>query len=55
MRKVKEESEITGLGLKEAKAVVDEAPKPVKEAVSKAEAEDIKAKLEAEGAKVTLK
>ena len=47
--------EITGLGLKEAKPVVDEAPKPVKEAVSKAEAEDIKARLEAEGAKVTLK
>ncbi len=47
--------EITGLGLKEAKALVDEAPKPVKEAASKAEAEDIKAKLEAEGAKVTLK
>jgi large subunit ribosomal protein L7/L12 len=47
--------ELTGLGLKEAKAVVDEAPKNVKEAVSKAEAEDIKAKLEAEGAKVTLK
>ena len=47
--------EATGLGLKEAKAVVDEAPKPVKEAVSKAEAEDIKARLEAEGAKVTLK
>ena len=47
--------ELTGLGLKEAKAVVDEAPKMVKEAVSKAEAEDIKAKLEAEGAKVTLK
>ena len=47
--------EITGLGLKEAKAVVDEAPKPVKEAVSNAEAEDIKARLEAEGAKVTLK
>ena len=47
--------ELTGLGLKEAKAVVDEAPKPVKEGVSKAEAEDIKAKLEAEGAKVTLK
>jgi len=47
--------EITGLGLKEAKAVVDEAPKVVKEAVSKAEAEEIKAKLEAEGAKVTLK
>ncbi|MDO5337643.1 MAG: 50S ribosomal protein L7/L12 [Eubacteriales bacterium] len=47
--------EVTGLGLKEAKAVVDGAPKNVKEAVSKAEAEDIKAKLEAEGAKVTLK
>ncbi len=47
--------EITGLGLKEAKAVVDGAPKNVKEAVSKAEAEDVKAKLEAEGAKVTLK
>ena len=42
--------EITGLGLKEAKALVDEAPKVVKEAVSKAEAEEIKAKLEAEGA-----
>ena len=47
--------EVTGLGLKEAKAVVDEAPKPVKEGVEKAEAEEIKAKLEAEGAKVTLK
>ena len=47
--------EITGLGLKEAKAVVDEAPKVVKEAVSKAEAEEIKAKLEAEGAEVALK
>ena len=47
--------EITGLGLKEAKALVDEAPKVVKEAVSKAEAEDIKARLEAEGAEVTLK
>ncbi len=47
--------EITGLGLKEAKAVVDAAPKNVKEGVDKAEAEDIKAKLEAEGAKVTLK
>ena len=52
---IKAVREITGLGLKEAKAVVDEAPKPVKEGVSKAEAEDIKAKLEAEGAKVTLK
>ena len=47
--------EITGLGLKEAKAVVDGAPKAVKEGASKAEAEDIKTKLEAEGAKVTLK
>ena len=47
--------ELTGLGLKEAKAVVDEAPKMVKEGADKAEAEDIKAKLEAEGAKVPLK
>ena len=47
--------EITGLGLKEAKEVVDGAPKVIKEAVSKAEAEEIKAKLEAEGATVTLK
>ena len=47
--------ELTGLGLKEAKAVVDEAPKTIKEAVSKEEAEAIKAKLEAEGASVELK
>ena len=47
--------EVTGLGLKEAKEVVDGAPKMVKEGASKAEAEDIKTKLEAEGAKVTLK
>ena len=47
--------EITGLGLKEAKEVVDGAPKVVKEDVSKAEAEEIKAKLEAEGAEVNLK
>ena len=47
--------EATGLGLKEAKEVVDGAPKVIKEGASKAEAEDIKAKLEAEGAKVTLK
>ena len=47
--------EITGLGLKEAKDLVDGAPKVVKEACSKAEAEEIKAKLEAEGAEVTLK
>jgi large subunit ribosomal protein L7/L12 len=47
--------EVTGLGLKEAKDLVDGAPKVVKEAAAKAEAEDLKAKLEAEGAKVTLK
>ena len=47
--------EATGLGLKEAKDLVDAAPKMVKEAASKEEADDLKAKLEAEGAKVTLK
>ena len=47
--------EITGLGLKEAKDVVDNAPKMIKEAVSKEEAESIKAKIEAEGAKITVK
>ena len=47
--------EVTGLGLKEAKEMVDGAPKVVKEGASKAEAEDIKAKLEEQGAKVTLK
>ena len=47
--------EITGLGLKEAKEVVDGAPKVIKEGVSKAEAEEINAKLEAEGASVELK
>ena len=47
--------EITGLGLKEAKDLVEGAPKLVKEAAPKAEADDIKAKLEAEGAKITLK
>ncbi|HIU78175.1 MAG TPA: 50S ribosomal protein L7/L12 [Candidatus Avilachnospira avicola] len=47
--------EITGLGLKEAKDLVEGAPKMVKEAADKATADDIKAKLEAEGAKVTLK
>lgn len=45
----------TGLGLKEAKELVDGAPKVIKEGASKAEAEDIKAKLEEQGAKVTLK
>ena len=47
--------EITGLGLKESKDLVEAAPKVVKEAAPKAEADDLKAKLEAEGAKVTLK
>ena len=47
--------EATGLGLKEAKEVVDGAPKVVKEGASKAEAEELKTKLEGEGAKVTLK
>ncbi|MGN1313904.1 MAG: 50S ribosomal protein L7/L12 [Lachnospiraceae bacterium] len=47
--------EATGLGLKEAKDLVDSAPKMIKEGASKEEAEDIKTKLEAEGAKVTLK
>ena len=47
--------EATGLGLKEAKDLVDSAPKVLKEGASKEEADDIKAKLEAEGAKVTLK
>lgn len=47
--------EATGLGLKEAKDLVDSAPKMVKEAATKEEADEIKAKLEAEGAKVTLK
>ncbi len=47
--------EITGLGLKDAKDLVDSAPSMLKEGVSKAEAEDIKAKVEEQGAKVTLK
>ncbi len=47
--------EITGLGLKDAKDLVDGAPKMIKEAVSKAEADDIKARVEEQGAKVTLK
>ena len=47
--------DITGLGLKDAKALVDEAPKPIKEGVSKADAEDIKKKLEEAGAKVEIK
>ncbi|MCD8396565.1 MAG: 50S ribosomal protein L7/L12 [Lachnospiraceae bacterium] len=47
--------EATGLGLKEAKDVVDSAPKVIKEGVSKVDAEELKTKLEAEGAKVTVK
>ena len=52
---IKEVRAVTGLGLKEAKDLVEGAPKPVKEGASKAEAEDIKTKLEAAGAKVELK
>ena len=52
---IKEVRAITGLGLKEAKDIVDSAPKTVKEGASKEEAEEIKAKLEAAGAKVELK
>ena len=52
---IKAVREITGLGLKEAKDLVEAAPKPVKEGVPKADAEKLKAKLEAEGAKVELK
>jgi large subunit ribosomal protein L7/L12 len=52
---IKEVRAITGLGLKEAKDLVEAAPKPIKEAVSKAEAEEIKKKIEAAGAKVEVK
>ncbi|MBW1776873.1 MAG: 50S ribosomal protein L7/L12 [Deltaproteobacteria bacterium] len=52
---IKEVRAITSLGLKEAKTLVDEAPKPVKEGVSKDEAEKIKAQLEAAGAQVEIK
>lgn len=52
---IKAVKELTGLGLKEAKDIVDAAPKAVKENVSKAEADDMKSKLEAAGAVVTLK
>jgi large subunit ribosomal protein L7/L12 len=52
---IKEVRAITGLGLKEAKDLVEGAPKAVKEGVNKAEAEEIKKKLEAAGAKVELK
>ena len=53
--KIKVVREVTGLGLKEAKDAVEGAPKILKEGAAKAEADDIKAKLEAEGAKITLK
>lgn len=52
---IKEVRALTGLGLKEAKDLVDGAPKPVKEGISKAEAQEIKGKLEAAGATVELK
>jgi large subunit ribosomal protein L7/L12 len=52
---IKEVRAITGLGLKEAKDLVEAAPKPIKEAVSKGEAEEIKKKIEAAGAKVEIK
>ncbi|MBI9087649.1 MAG: 50S ribosomal protein L7/L12 [Desulfobacterium sp.] len=52
---IKEVRAITGLGLKEAKALVDEAPKPVKEAITKEDAEKIKDQLEAAGAQVSVK
>ena len=52
---IKEVRSLTGLGLKEAKELVDGAPNPIKEGVSKEEADDIKAKLEAAGAEVELK
>ena len=55
MQVIKLVKEITGLGLKEAKAIVDGAPKAIKEKVSKAEADDIKKKLEEAGAKVEVK
>ena len=55
MAVIKAAKDVLGLGLKEAKDVVDGAPKVLKEGASKEEAEDIKTKLEAEGAKVTLK
>lgn len=55
MAVIKAVKEITGLGLKEAKELVDNAPKPIKEGVSKADAEEVQKKLEEAGAKVELK
>ncbi len=55
MQVIKTVKEVTGLGLKEAKELVDNAPKPVKEGISKADAEDLQKKLEEVGAKVELK
>lgn len=54
MAVIKEVRAVMGLGLKEAKEFVESAPKPIKEAVSKEEAEELKAKIEATGAKVTV-
>lgn len=55
MAVIKAVKEMTGLGLKEAKELVDNAPKPIKEGVSKADAEDLQKKLEEHGAKIELK
>ncbi len=55
MAVIKTVKEITGLGLKEAKDLVDNAPKPIKEGISKADADDIQKKMEEAGAKVELK
>lgn len=55
MQVIKLVKEVTGLGLKEAKELVDNAPKAVKEGISKADAEDIQKKLEEQGAKIELK
>lgn len=55
MNVIKAVKEITGLGLKEAKELVDNAPKPIKEGVSKSDADELKSKLEAAGAKIELK
>ncbi len=55
MAVIKIVKDVTGLGLKESKEIVDNAPKPLKEGVSKADADEIKAKLEEAGAKVELK
>ncbi len=55
MAVIKAVKELTGLGLKEAKELVDNAPKPIKEGISKADAEELQKKLEEQGAKIELK